>query len=130
MGSMAPEPKCPDFKRRRSAWYDQPMEHPADNNNPVTPFGITNYRDIRRRFGIKQKNRRGHMYIVGKTGTGKSTLIANMASHDIEAGYGVALIDPHGDLAEEILDSVPSSRVNDVTYLNPSDLEYPLAFNP
>src|SRR5215813_4227270 len=103
--------------------------HPSDDN-PITPFGITNYRDIRRRFGIKQKNRRGHMYIVGKTGTGKSTLIQNLAGHDIETGYGLALIDPHGDLAEEILESVPSSRVKDVIYLNPSDLEYPVAFNP
>src|SRR5947209_12643816 len=95
----------------------------SDNPNAVTPFGITNYRDIRKRFGIKQKNRRGHMYIVGMTGTGKSTLIANMCGHDIAGGCGVAVIDPHGDLAEEILDSVPSSRVNDVIYLNPSDLE-------
>jgi len=106
------------------------MEHPSDDHNAVTPFGIINYRDIRQRFGIKQKNRRGHMYIVGKTGTGKSTLIENIASHDMEAGYGLALIDPHGDLAEAILDSVPSARVKDVVYLNPSDLEYPLAFNP
>src|SRR5262249_15878974 len=101
------------------------MERASDDRNPITPFAITNYRDIRQRFGIKQKNRRGHMYIVGKTGTGKSTFIENMASHDIESGYGVALIDPHGDLAEAILDSVPASRVNDVTYLKPSDLEYP-----
>src|SRR5438093_7891807 len=122
--------RCPGFKRPRNAWYDQPMEHPLGDQNAVTPFGITNYRDIRQRFGIKQKNRRGHMYIVGKTGTGKSTLIQNMAGHDVEAGYGLALIDPHGDLAEEVLDSVPRARVNDVIYLNPSDLEYPLAFNP
>src|SRR5579871_4112080 len=106
------------------------MENPSSPDKAINPFAITNYRDIRRRFGIKQKNRRGHMYIVGKTGTGKSTLIQNMACHDMEAGYGLALIDPHGDLAEEILDCVPSSRVNDVIYLNPSDLEYPLAFNP
>ncbi|HEY7327859.1 MAG TPA: type IV secretion system DNA-binding domain-containing protein [Gemmataceae bacterium] len=106
------------------------MDNPSSPDNAITPFAITNYRDIRRRFGIRQKNRRGHMYIVGKTGTGKSTLLLNMASHDMEAGYGLALIDPHGDLAEEILDCVPSSRINDVIYLNPSDLEYPLAFNP
>jgi hypothetical protein len=105
------------------------MEHRSDEN-AVTPFGITNYRDIRRRFGIKHKNRRGHMYIVGKTGTGKSTLIQTMAGHDIEAGYGLALIDPHGDLVEAILDSVPAGRVNDVIYFNPADLEYPLPFNP
>jgi type IV secretory pathway TraG/TraD family ATPase VirD4 len=106
------------------------MEHPSDDHNPITPFGITNYRDIRRRFGIKQKNRRGHMILLGKTGTGKSTLLHTMARNDFESGYGVALIDPHGDLAEEILDAVPASRVRDVIYLNPSDLEFPVAFNP
>src|SRR5437016_4318529 len=106
------------------------MDDRWPHDNAITPFAITNYRDIRQRFGIKQKNRRGHMYIVGKTGTGKSTLIENMASHDIEAGYGLALIEPHGDLAEAILDAVPSSRANDVIYLNPADLEYPVAFNP
>lgn len=127
---MASTPIFPGFKKQSCACYDQPMDLPSDDPNAITPFGITNYRDIRQRFGIKQKNRRGHMYVVGKTGTGKSTLIQNMASHDIEAGYGVALIDPHGDLAGEILDSVPSSRVNDVIYLKPADLEYPVAFNP
>ena len=106
------------------------MDNHPSQDNAITPFGITDYRDIRLRFGIKQKNRRGHMYVVGRTGTGKSTLIENMASHDIEAGYGVAVIDPHGDLAEAILDTVPAGRVNDVVYLNPSDLEYPVAFNP
>lgn len=70
------------------------------------------------------------MYLIGKTGTGKSTLIQNMAIHDIESGYGLALIDPHGDLAEEILDSIPANRINDVIYFNPADLEYPIAFNP
>jgi type IV secretory pathway TraG/TraD family ATPase VirD4 len=106
------------------------MEDQRSNENAITPFAITNYRDIRQRFGIKQKNRRGHMYIVGKTGTGKSTLVQNLASHDIEAGCGIALIDPHGDLAEAILDSVPAARVDDVIYLNPADLDFPVAFNP
>jgi hypothetical protein len=106
------------------------MEHPPANDNPITPFAVTNYRDIRQRFGIKQKNRRGHMYLVGKTGTGKSTLLLNMAAHDIEMGYGLALIDPHGDLAEEVLELVPARRIQDVIYLNPADLEYPVAFNP
>src|SRR5438132_12985486 len=105
------------------------MAYRSARDDAVTPFAITNYREIRRRFGIKQKNRRGHMYIVGQTGTGKSTLICNMASHDIVAGCGLALIDPHGDLAAEILDSVPSSRVHDAIYLNPAYLECPLAFH-
>lgn len=102
----------------------------SQKNNPVTPFAITDYRDIRKLFGIKQKNRRGHMYIIGKTGTGKSTLIENMAISDIKNGYGVALIDPHGDMAEEILDYIPKNRIKDVIYFNPADLENPIAFNP
>jgi hypothetical protein len=97
---------------------------------PVIPFAITNYRDIKRRFGIKEKNRRGHIYIIGKTGTGKSTLMKNMMVADIRSGNGLALIDPHGDLAEEVLDHIPKERVNEVIYFNPADLEYPIAFNP
>ena len=76
----------------------------------VTHFAITNYRDIRKTFGIKEKNRRGHMYLVGKTGTGKSTLIENMVISDIKDGNGIALIDPHGDMAENILHHVPEER--------------------
>ena len=102
----------------------------SQKNNRITPFAVTDYRDIRKLFGIKQKNRRGHMYIIGKTGTGKSTLIENMAISDIKNGYGVALIDPHGDMAEEILDYVPKKRIKDVIYFNPADLENPIAFNP
>src|SRR4030042_4272523 len=102
----------------------------SQKNNPITPFALADYRDIRKLFGIKQKNRRGHMYIIGKTGTGKSTLIENMAISDIKNGYGVALIDPHGDMAEEILDYVPKKRIKDVIFFNPADLENPIAFNP
>ncbi len=70
------------------------------------------------------------MYIIGKTGTGKSTLLLNMLVCDIREGRGVALIDPHGDLAERVLDFVPKERIDDVIYFNPGDLEYPIAFNP
>jgi hypothetical protein len=70
------------------------------------------------------------MYIVGKTGTGKSTLIENMAISDIKNRNGLALIDPHGDLAEDILNFIPKRRIKDVIYFNPGDLEYPIAFNP
>jgi len=100
------------------------------NDNPMTPIAVTNWRDIRKVFGIKQKNRRGHIYLIGKTGTGKSTLILNMLVSDITQGNGVALIDPHGDLAEEVLDLIPEGRINDVIYFNPADMEYPVAFNP
>lgn len=106
------------------------MNKSKKKENPITPFAVTNYRDIRKRFGIKEKNRRGHMYIIGKTGTGKSTLIENMVVSDIEAGNGLALIDPHGDLAEDILHFVPKRRIDDVIYFNPADMEYPIAFNP
>src|SRR3972149_4552119 len=100
------------------------------DKNPITYSAITNYRDIRKRFGIKEKNRRGHMYIIGKTGTGKSTLIENMVISDIKDGNGIALIDPQGDLAENILHFIPKERIDDVVYFNPGDLEYPIAFNP
>lgn len=96
----------------------------------VTPFAITNWRDIRKVFGIKQKNRRGHIYLIGKTGTGKTTLMANMLVSDIKEGSGTALIDPHGDMAEEILDLIPKERMADVIYFDPSDTDFPMAFNP
>jgi type IV secretory pathway TraG/TraD family ATPase VirD4 len=105
------------------------MEEGNASEQAITPFAITDYRNTRKLFGIKDKNRSGHMYILGKTGTGKSTLIANLIVSDIERNHGVALIDPHGDLAESILDLVPERRINDVIYFNPADLDYPIAFN-
>lgn len=81
-------------------------------------------------FGIKRKDRRRHMYIVGKSGTGKSTLIANMAINDIRNREGMAIIDPHGDLVEDILNYIPSYRVNDIVYLDPSDSERSFSLNP
>ena len=97
--------------------------------NKVTPFAVTNYRDIKQLFGIKEKNRRGHMYVIGKIGTGKSTLLANMVISDMQNGNGLALIDPHGDLAEEVLHFIPKERMEDLIYFNAGDLEYPIAFN-
>ncbi|MBI2640159.1 MAG: type IV secretion system DNA-binding domain-containing protein, partial [Candidatus Sungbacteria bacterium] len=85
--------------------------------------------DARRRFGIKPADRRKHMYIIGKTGMGKTTLLENMAIQDIQNGKGLGIIDPHGEFAERMLDFVPSERIEDVIYFNPSDLEYPVAFN-
>ncbi len=100
------------------------------NQNNITPFAVTDFRDMKRRFGIKDKDRAGHIYILGKTNTGKSTLIQNMAASDIERCHGLALIDPHGDLSEAVLNLVPRDRVKDVIYFNPADLAYPIAFNP
>lgn len=101
----------------------------AEDDNKVTPFGVTTFRNRERRFGIKTDDRRRHMYFIGKTGMGKSTILENMIVEDIRAGRGVAVVDPHGDLAEKIIDYIPTSRINDVIYFNPADMDYPIAFN-
>src|SRR6266496_2456592 len=80
-------------------------------------------------FGLCRADRRQHLYVVGKSGTGKSTLLKNLIVQDIQAGEGVALIDPHGDLAEEILDYIPANRIEHVVYFNPADREYPIGLN-
>ncbi len=92
-------------------------------------FAQANFRNQMRRFGIKADDRRRHMYLIGKTGMGKSTVLENMIVEDIRAGKGVAVVDPHGDLAEKIIKYIPSNRINDVVYFNPADMEYPIAFN-
>src|SRR5437899_10641211 len=99
-------------------------------DNRITPIAETNFRGLRRRFGIKRADRRAHMYIIGKTGTGKSTLIANLARQDILHGEGFALLDPHGDLVEQVLKFVPEERQGDLVYFNVPDTAHPLAFNP
>lgn len=95
----------------------------------ITIFAETNFRNKFRKFGIKADDRRRHMYLIGKTGMGKSTVLENMIVEDIRAGRGVAVVDPHGDLAEKVIEYIPSERINDVIYFNPADLEYPIAFN-
>ncbi|MFA5184483.1 MAG: type IV secretion system DNA-binding domain-containing protein [Patescibacteria group bacterium] len=95
----------------------------------VAVFAQTTYRNESKRFGIKTDDRRRHMYLVGKTGMGKSTILENMIVDDIRAGHGVAVVDPHGDLAEKIIEFIPANRINDVVYFNPSDINYPIAFN-
>lgn len=82
-----------------------------------------------KRFGIKTDDRRRHIYILGKTGTGKTELMFNMVIQDIKRGYGVGFFDPHGETAEKLLDFVPQNRINDVLYFNPADLDFPIAFN-
>src|SRR5438477_1013882 len=79
---------------------------------------------------LAPEERRRHLYIVGQTGTGKSTLLLNLIAQDLAAGQGLALLDPHGDLAEAVLLHVPRDRTNDLVYLNPADVERPVGFNP
>ena len=100
-----------------------------NDEQKTTYFGETNFRNQLKRFGIKKIDRRKHMYIIGKTGMGKTTLLENMAVQDIQNGEGMAFIDPHGDTAERLLDFVPKERINDVIYFNPSDIASPIAFN-
>lgn len=92
-------------------------------------LGETNFRGDRMRFGIKQDDRRRHMYVVGSTGMGKSEFLKSIAIQDIEAGHGIAFIDPHGDPSIELLDYIPEDRIKDVIYFDPGDLEFPIAFN-
>jgi CxxC-x17-CxxC domain-containing protein len=100
-----------------------------NNNSEINFFAETTFRNQRKKFGIKLDDRRRHMYLVGKTGMGKTVMMKNMAIQDIQEGRGVGFVDPHGEAAEELLDFVPSNRINDVIYFNPADLSFPIAFN-
>ena len=99
------------------------------DDNKVTYFAETDSRNKRIPFGIKRRDRSRHMYVVGKTGMGKSTLLENMAIQDIRNGEGMAFIDPHGKTAELLLDYIPEERMKDVLYFAPFDMEYPISFN-
>lgn len=101
---------------------------PPDHH--ITYFGQTNYRNSNRKFGIKDGDRLAHLYCIGKSGTGKSTLLQNLAISDIHKGKGLAVIDPHGDVAQNLLHYIPIHRSKDVIVFNPADSEYPSAYNP
>lgn len=101
-----------------------------DSDNPLTFFGRVNFRNDRRIFGIKRRDRRAHMYVIGRTGTGKSTLLETMIRQDVARGDGVALLDPHGDLTERVLARIPEKRQPDLIYFNVPDRKNPLGFNP
>lgn len=101
----------------------------TDTNSEITFFAKTNFRNKEAIFGIKTDDRRRHMYIIGKTGMGKTNLLENMIVQDIQNGHGVAYVDPHGDTAEKLIKSIPANRINDVIYFNPADQDYPIAFN-
>ncbi len=100
-----------------------------ENKNEITFFAETTFRNERKKFGIKTDDRRRHMYIIGQTGTGKTTLQQNMMISDIMAGHGMGFVDPHGEMAERLLHYIPKERIKDVIYFNPADLDYPIAFN-
>ncbi len=95
----------------------------------ITFIAKTNFRRTDQKFGIKRTDRRQHMYVIGKTGVGKTAFLRNMALQDINNGEGLAIIDPHGEFVEEVLESIPPHRINDVVYFNPADMQYPVSFN-
>jgi hypothetical protein len=96
----------------------------------ITYFAKTNFRNQQRLFGIHGKDRLLHTYIIGKTGTGKSTLLRTMLLQDINAGRGVCLLDPHGDLVQGIAASIPEARLSDLIYLNVPDVTLSFRYNP
>jgi len=100
------------------------------NGNPLIFLGRTKWRDLDKLFGLRHRDRRAHTYVIGKTGTGKSSLLEAMIRQDILAGNGLALFDPHGDLAERITEWIPKARRRDVIYLNVPDPQQPFGLNP
>lgn len=100
-----------------------------EHEREITLFGQVNFRNTGKRFGIRTDDRRRHMYIIGKTGMGKTTLMENMFMSDVYAGHGCCYIDPHGDTAEKFINFIPSDRINDVVYFNPADTAFPFGFN-
>ncbi len=102
---------------------------PEAPENPVVLFGETSFRNQASVFGIKLDDRRRHIYIIGKSGMGKSELLKNFAIQDIVDGRGLAFVDPHGDPVEDLLDYIPPERIKDVIYVNPADTEHPISFN-
>ncbi len=105
------------------------MSPEKENELAITYFASTNFREQGQDFGIYRKDRRQHMYVIGKTGVGKTELLKNMALQDVEDGHGLAIVDPHGEFVEEVLNQIPSHRINDVVYFNPADVENPVGFN-
>jgi len=96
----------------------------------VVYFGKCDFRNSDKLFGIKRDDRRQHMYVIGKTGTGKSVLLHNMVIQDIVNGEGVCVVNPHGELVEDLMSAIPKSRADDVIYFNPADPDYYVGFNP
>lgn len=109
---------------------DPPQDLPRKGEGSVSPFGITNYHNNFVPFGIKREDRRRHLYTVGKSGSGKSKLLEMLIHTDIMEGKGVAVLDPHGDLVDNVLRLIPKERMKDVILFDPADIDFPIAFNP
>lgn len=124
--------QTPNIDWVKSRKLEPPSDFPTPSNTEASQFtllGKTNFRGMHQEFGIKEIDRRRHIYIIGKTGMGKSTLLESMIYSDIKSGRGVGVVDPHGDLADKVLNFIPSARTNQVIIFDPSDRDFPVAFN-
>ena len=109
---------------------EPPLDLPKAIEKNVLSFGLTNFHNQQIPFGLLRQDRARHLYVVGKSGTGKSKLLELLIATDIKEGKGVCVMDPHGDLVDAVIKHVPKERVNDVIYFNPMDIDFPIAFNP
>lgn len=112
---------------------EPPLSLPSPATAPpdqISVFGVTNFRGKEVEFGLMREDRRRHLYTVGKSGSGKSKLLEKLIADDIMCGKGLCVIDPHGDLIQAALQWIPQGRYKDLVYFNPSDLDFPIAFNP
>lgn len=128
-----PELKMPSINWILSKRAQPPFNLSTPYNTKAedaTFFGLTNFRGQKSKFGIKREDRRRHLYVVGKSGSGKSKLLETLIIDDILDGKGVCVMDPHGDLIQNIIKYIPAEKAKDIIYFNIGDLEHPLSFNP
>ncbi|MDP4000390.1 MAG: type IV secretion system DNA-binding domain-containing protein [bacterium] len=122
--------ETPSISWTASSQGEPPEDLPVEGStDKLTIFAETKFREKVRHFGIKPDDRRRHVYAIGKTGMGKTHMLETMVLSDMDAGRGLAVVDPHGDFIESVLDHIPRSRVDDVIVFNPADREHPIAFN-
>lgn len=117
------------LSKRAQPPFNLPTPYNTDPND-ATFFGLTNFRGVQTEFGIRRDDRRRHLYVVGKSGSGKSKLLETFIIEDILKGKGVCVMDPHGDLIQDIIKYIPKEKAKDIIYFNVADIEWPIAFNP
>lgn len=125
--------ETPNIKWTTARVGEPPTSLPVIGNTPeedLAVFAKTNFRSHSEVFGIKRDDRRRHVYIIGKSGMGKTKLLENLINNDIKRGEGVALMDPHGDYYSDVINKIPEERIKDVVLFDPSDVGNPIAFNP
>lgn len=125
--------ETPNIKWTSSKTAESPTDLPTEiNTDPaeLALFAETNFRNHHAAFGLKRDDRRRHVYIIGKSGLGKTKLMENLINSDLAKGEGFAVMDPHGDLSKDTIRKIPDDRIKDVILFNPADTEFPIAFNP